>query len=1105
MKSDVMTILDPLRAHAERHPDKDLFTFLDFDGRPKESYSYEAFLQRTADIASHIHKTHPLAPGERVLLVYPPGLEMVCAFYACVRLGLIPVPVYPPSSHGFTSALYKMNFIAQDCRATAVLTDRSYFWSLKIHRTRTKIATFSLRRDYTSRLKWIVTDDAEPHRSNGFPEAHSEILFLQYTSGSTNEPKGVMVSHRNILGNCDAVVDHTPVGVSWLPQYHDMGLIAFYMFTAIKGGTTYGCSPIDFIHRPLLWLESMSRYRATASAAPNFAYEYCLRPDKVPEENLEHLDLSPLRLLLNGAEPVKAEAFQGFLRRFEPHGLRAGSFSAAYGLAEYTLAVSGHGREAFSIDADGLTRNRVNPARPGAGEGEIKALVSCGRPLGETEAKIVDVTDSAREAPEGRVGEIWVTGPSKCLGYWGRPELTRETFEARLHGDIDPERRWLRTGDLGFMKDGELFICGRAKDVLFVRGANYYPQDIEAIVEEDRAVRKGCVAAFGADADGSGGIVVVAELRNGGSRPDTEAIHRTVRQRLGVAVDLFLFIPKRTIPKTSSGKISRHRAYLRWREGGFKILHRVEMSRMPSPEPPGGFLDSASPRREPEMEPLARLFRKYGLTGEEVLTLGEVGLDSLGLVDFAVDVEKFLEGRGASDLAEGVEVRWLQKIPVSELFELIGGVSDADPRGKLRFRQAFAALRQEHQEIQRNMMLRDSRLPAGWPPVPLPGPGSHQDPGGIFLTAGTGFFGPFLLRSLLEQSDDPIYVLVRAPDVDRARQRLEEGLNSLGLPITGGPAGDWQRRVIPVCGDLSRPQLGVSAAEWKLLSQETHTVFHNGALVNYLLDYESTRPANVGGTREVIHLASAGPRPKIVNHISTTFVFGWSTQETLFESDANRRMELLDFGYSQSKWVSEQLVLSAMDRGLPGRVFRPALLAPSEQGGGHNFDITIRMLAFMLDHGISTTAENQVSLTPADVAAHNIVAISNLRDTVGQTFHVTRDRYSSLRDVTDILGNLTETRFAHHPIREFVPLMIERCRKGDLLFPLVNFLVHSVDNIMAMEFKRYDSSNYQRARDRSPVGMPDPPLENVVQGILRFMVRQGIIKKRMAEKVLQGR
>jgi thioester reductase-like protein len=701
------------------------------------------------------------------------------------------------------------------------------------------------------------------------------------------------------------------------------------------------------------------------------------------------------------------------------------------------------------------------------------------------------------------VGEVWVDGPSKCLGYWGRPELTKEMFEARIDGDGDPERRWLRTGDLGFLREGQLFICGRAKDILFVRGANYYPQDIEAIVEADPAIRRGCVAAFGAEADGSGGVVVVAELRDGKVRPDTEGIHRTVRQRLGLAVDLFLFIPKRTIPKTSSGKISRHRAYTKWREDGFKVLHRFETSGRQLSGDGIGIPGRALPSPKADVETLARLFRTYGLTGQEDLTLGEAGLDSLALVDFAVDLERFLEGRGASDLAEGIEVQWLQKIPISELFELAGGVGEATPPGKLRFRQAFAALRREHRDMERQMMLRDASLPAGRGPIPPHRPASDGGAGGIFLTAGTGFFGPFLLWSLLEQCDDPIYVLVRAPDVDRARQRLGEGLRSLGLPLNGGPADGWHRRVVPVCGDLSRPQLGMSTAEWKSLSKQIHTVYHNGALVNYLLDYEGMHAANVGGTREVIRLASTGGRPKVVNHISTTFVFGWSTKDVLFESDTNPGMEMLDFGYSQSKWVSEQLILDAMDRGLSARVFRPALIAPSVRGGGHNFDITIRMLSFMLDHRISTTAENQVSLTPADVAAHNIVAISNLPDTAGETFHVTRDDYSSLREVTEILGDLTETRFVHHPIREFVPIMIDRCRKGDLLFPLVNFLVHSVDNITAMEFKRYDSSNYQKARARSPLGMPDPPLETVVKGILRFMVRQGIINGRKAEMVLQ--
>jgi len=247
-------------------------------------------------------------------------------------------------------------------------------------------------------------------------------------------------------------------------------------------------------------------------------------------------------------------------------------------------------------------------------------------------------------------------------------------------------------------------------------------------------------------------------------------------------------------------------------------------------------------------------------------------------------------------------------------------------------------------------------------------------------------------------------------------------------------------------------------------------------------------------------LASTG-RTKVLNHISSTFVFGWSTKDTLYETDTNQDMELLDFGYSQSKWVSEQLVLEAMRRGLPGRVFRPALIAPSVDGGGNNFDIAIRLLAFMLDQGITTTAQNQVSLMPGDITANNIVAIANLPDTVGETLHVTRDVYAGLTDITGVFSELTDTPFERYPVKEFVPLMIERCQRGDILFPLLNFFVHSADNITAMEFKRYDSARYQAARDRSEFGVQDPPLRDVVLGIVRFMVRHGLVEGRKSDLV----
>jgi thioester reductase-like protein len=1104
MNLDHATIWDPIRANALTHPDKLLYAFLDVDGRIRESHRYESFVERTTDIAWHIRRNHSLKPGERVLLVYPPGLEMICAFFACVRLGLIPVPVYPPSSHGFAAALYRMNFIAQDCRATAVMTDRPYYWSMKLHRTRTSIARLSFKRDYTSRLEWIVTSDAQANAPDHLPEARSDVLFLQYTSGSTSEPKGVIVTHDNVLSSCRMILDHRPNAVSWLPQYHDLGLIAFYLFVAIRGGTNYGFAPIDFIRRPFLWLETMSRYGATASAAPNFAFEYCLRPGKLDDRWLEGSDFSTLQLLWSGAEPVRANVFQDFFDKLAPYGLPARAYSGSYGLAEYTLAVSGRGSTVADFDGTRIQENAVASPDSGAPPDEVVTLVSCGKPLGETEVRIADLSGTPREAPAGRIGEIWLDGPSKCPGYWGRPELSRQTFEAQLEGDA--EGRWLRTGDLGFLQDGELFVCGRTKDLIIVRGLNYYPQDIEAIVEEDPAVRKGCVAAFAVEQDGGEAVFVVAEVKNAKRLPDSADISRSVRQKLGLAVDSFVYISARTIPKTSSGKIARHRAREAWREGCLEVLGRVEPANLSvgTFEAVGTGVEVVgdAARQWVDDPSFGAVLRKYGLTGTEHMTVDEAGLDSLALAELAVGLESHLEACGASDLVAAVDIRWLQNMAISELFELLHQVSTAAPYAKLHFRQAFHSLRREKLDTERQLMDEDARSGVDFAWAPRVNPGVDSRPGGILLTGGTGFLGPFLIRSLLQQCDDDVYVLVRATSPDHGMARLREGIDLLGAPLIATLPGGWERRVIPICGDLSQARLGVSASHWSFLSETVHTIYHNGALVNYLLDYASMRATNVGGTNEVIRLA-VSRRPKVLNHVSTTFVFGWSTQDTLPETESNRDMRLLDFGYSQSKWVSEQIVLSAKHEGLRTRVFRPALIAPSTGGGGYNFDITIRLLAFMLKHGISTTAGNQVSFSPADVVANNIVAISNLPDSAGQTFHVTRDAYSSMVEITDILGARTGRRFDNLALADFVPTVIERCQPDDLLFPLLNFLVRSVDNITAMEFKRYDNRSYREARERSPWGREDPPLEDVVGGIVRFMRRWDLIESPRAERVLE--
>jgi thioester reductase-like protein len=316
-------------------------------------------------------------------------------------------------------------------------------------------------------------------------------------------------------------------------------------------------------------------------------------------------------------------------------------------------------------------------------------------------------------------------------------------------------------------------------------------------------------------------------------------------------------------------------------------------------------------------------------------------------------------------------------------------------------------------------------------------------------------------------------------------------MESMG-PCNVGLMQMFDTRVIPVCGDLGQPNLGLTQDAWDFLATQMDAVFHNGATVNYLFNYDRMRDANVLGTNEVLRLAFEG-RPKEFNYVSTTFVFGWAVKSVLYETDMNENMELLDFGYSQSKWVAEQVVADARSKGLSVRIFRPALVSPSVTGGGNNFDIAVRLVAFMVNHGIGVDALNQVSFVPADIVANNIVAISTTPGTENKTYHVVRDDYANMLDITGLITKSTGRQFEIFSLKEFVPELIRRCRKEDLLFPLLDFLVGSVDNITAMEFKRYDNSTYQKARDASEWGKPDPSLEDTVNGILKFMHRKGII------------
>ncbi|NQZ76889.1 MAG: AMP-binding protein, partial [Ekhidna sp.] len=804
-------IQDFLDQWVEKFPEKLLFEFLDLNGVSQERYTYAEFDRASRIIASNLAKDYDFKKDDRILITYPPGIEMICSFFACVRLGLIPVPTYPPTSSGFQAAYYKMEHIANDCGAAAVLTNGDYYWSLKLNLDRNNISA----KTKLSKIPWINTSQYTKESEVTGYEKESSFLFLQYTSGSTTDPKGVMISHENLISNTNAVLSKPPIGVSWLPQYHDMGLIGYHLFMIVKGGTNYGFSTLDFIRRPALWLELISKHKATHTSAPNFAYDYALQPGKIPDDTFENLDLSSIEMMMSAAEPVRVDIYEKFYEKFKSRGLPKDAYCAAYGLAENTLAVSNYGTTSVKLRTDSLKNHEFELAN---GEDErVTQIMSCGAPLAEQVVKIVD-PDKCIDLGEDKIGEIWLDGPCKGMGYYRKPEVNKEVFAAKLvDSNGSASQSFLRTGDLGFMHKGELYVCGRVKDMIIIRGANYYPHDIEEIVENsNKTIRSGYVAAFPIEDDGEEKLVIVAGIKNKNKIPDHDLIADQIREKLNIIPSNITFTTTRCIPRTSSGKIMRSKAKQLWTAGELEVIENHAMVEVDT--------ESAAPRLKDT--PFAEIFAKYNLRGDETYSLVHL-LDSLDLVVLIHDVKELLKDHGAEKMSSEIDARLLQEISVSEFFNLMEQFRNSSYLAINKLKKTILKLQKEHNAFEQKRMVEDTKLTFVMEkPVYDP---EHLKSGKILLTGGTGFLGPFILKSLLEQTDETIYVLVRGESDEKARARLLEAFSMSSIPEESF-LEEFNKRVIPTCGDLSKPNLGLSNEKWDQLANEVHTIYNNGAL-----------------------------------------------------------------------------------------------------------------------------------------------------------------------------------------------------------------------------------------------------------------------------------
>lgn len=668
------TLVELLRRRALEQPDQMGYTFLTDGELNGVALTYAQLDQQARSIGAWLQ--HMVSPGDRVLLLYPPGLEYIAAFFGCLYAGAVAVPAYPPRPN---RSLLRLQTIVADAGARVAIT---------IAPILSRVVPLFAQNPYLEPLRWLTTDSLESSVENEWHESAvttDTIAFLQYTSGSTGAPKGVILTHGNLLHNAKVVYHMCGHGpreryLSWLPTFHDMGFMAGILQPLYGGFPVVSMSPTAFLQRPLRWLEAISRHKATTSGGPNFAYDLCLR--KVSAEQRARLDLSSWSVAFNGAEPIRHKTLERFAATFAECGFRAEALYPCYGLAEATLMVTGSRKHERPV----IKQFQVEPleshvvVETSSVDEDGRPVVGCGSwtTLLDQQVTIVNPQTFVACAPE-EVGEIWVASPSVSQGYWNQIEETENIFNAYI--SPTSEGPYLRTGDLGFIRDGELFVTGRLKDLIIIRGLNHYPQDIEWTVEQCHpALRPGCGAAFSIEVAGEERLAIVQEVSQHHQQANLdeviERICEVVAEQHEVQVHAVVLIKHGQIPKTSSGKIQRHACRIGLLERSLDALAEWRANILTGEETQTSWTVLPEDGAGIELWLRAQLARRLGVP-ESTIDLHQpitrYGIDSLMAIDLmhavetslsvSLSVVNFLQSPSIADIAAHARTQLL--VPVA--------------------------------------------------------------------------------------------------------------------------------------------------------------------------------------------------------------------------------------------------------------------------------------------------------------------------------------------------------------------------------------------------------------------------------------------------------
>lgn len=1002
-----------LSHHAATQPSRTALTYLGEGDLPAVQLTFQELEQKSLAIAAYLQTK--LTDQSPVIVALPSYIDFMPTLFGCFYAGMIAIPFYPPDLNQLDASIEKISKVAQSAEAKYVICPADFL---------------EVAQDKDPSLSFLAPGilSAKNATLRPLPEADGRLALLMYTSGSTGNPKGVMIGEHNLISEMINFKNHCQcndqdIMCIWLPNGHIAGLYMRFLGVML-GIQNVIFSPSQFLQKPELWLQTISRYRATLTAAPNFAYDLCAKI--VDENSLTGVDLSCLRMAISGGERIRSETLDAFNGRFERYGFNPQCFSPYYGSTE-TLCTSicsqtkEPTRKTFS--ASQLKKGIVSEQKD---RSDQTIYVGNGRPWSSTEIIIVN-PNTKRCCPSNQVGEIWIRSTGNTLGYWRQPELTQKICQA--YTADSKQGPFFRSGDLGFFKDDELYVTSRLKELIIIHGKNYYPEDIEATLKKQfiRDNVEAC-AAFAVNRSEEEQLIILVELAQ---MPDDQTasalmvvMKTAIAQQHGVKVSDLIFLEPQSMPRTVTRKIQRSVCSQKYIDGEW-----------------GQQLEQST--REPNFNSK----HLSQLQGDSRITYVTSYLKSkfasvLAMPESHVDINKPIQCLGVNSIAIVKLISQLREqsqqtvsydifFNGTTIFQLACDIAKGGDTKSIET-QYFRLV------YQKDLDKLSDYIPQTLPP-------RTTLMGSAFLTGGTGFLGSYLIRDLLNTIAGNLYCLVRANNEAEGLLRLQKNM-AQGV---GWKAED-ANRIKPIIGDFSKPNLGLSNRMFEHLSDAVDVIYHNGASVNFVAPYENLKQTNVLSLYEIFKLATQ-TKLKPIHFVSTIAVYlspdRYQQSLPIKEDSLLPEPHRIFGGYAQSKWVSEMLCRKAIQRGLPIHIYRPGIITGDAQNGYVNVDdFLCRFLKGCMQMRAFPDINIEIDMSPVNYVSQAIVYLSQQNSNRQHShYHLINSQPTTLKCWMSWLKN-NGFQFDIIPFDNWLQRVKSDLAENNDLYPILPFVVDSVPN-----------------------------------------------------------